>query len=169
MPATATTRAPDWRHAAVHGDRRAQHAPRAAAARHAERPRFGRGRLGRRRRPRPAATRATRVERLAQPAHRQHATARHLAGRRHQDVEVARQLHVLEAVVEHVHGGAELALGEHAGQVAIRRTTTTTAPGTARASISGSSPARVDVGEHARAVGDDDRRRRRDRGGRSRG
>ena len=40
---------------------------------------------------------------------------------RDQHVEIPRQLEMLKPIVEDVHGGAELLLGEHAGQVTIRR------------------------------------------------
>ena len=83
-----------------------------------------------------------RAERLAQAAAGQRLVA--FVGRgHHREIDVAGEGQVLEAVVEQVDGGAEAALGEGAGPEAIRDSTKTPAPGTPRASISGSSPARA--------------------------
>ena len=65
--------------------------------------------------------RAAASHRLAQPAHRHHPAIRNLTNRRHQHVQVSRQLDVLKAIVEDVDRAAELLLGERAGQIAIGR------------------------------------------------
>ena len=61
---------------------------------------------------------ARRVERLAQPAGRQRPILQIVVGDQ-QQIDVARQLEMLKAVVEQVDGGAELVLGEAAGEIAI--------------------------------------------------
>ena len=55
------------------------------------------------------------VQRLAQAAGRQHLTMQHVVQRQQHQVGVACQLHVLEPVVEHVHGAVEFLLGHLAG------------------------------------------------------
>ena len=78
-------------------------------------------------------------QRLAQTAGRQHPIAEILRAR-NQQVHVALQPQVLKTIVEQVDRRAERALGDAAGYVSIGATSTGT-PGSARASISGSSPA----------------------------
>ena len=122
MPATTNTRASDGTttESRVAGDaaRRADRARHAEHRRDAERAAdaLGRGvvaggdqrRIGRRRR----------VERFAQAAGRQRPILQIVFGDE-QQIDVARQLEMLKAVVEQVDGRAEAALGEAAGQIAI--------------------------------------------------
>ena len=60
-----------------------------------------------------------RVARFPQASSWKHAPVRNLTGCRHQHVEISRQGEVLKPVVEHVDGGTELTLREHAGQVPV--------------------------------------------------
>jgi hypothetical protein len=63
------------------------------------------------------------VHGLPQCPHRDHAPTRDLANRRHQHIEIPRQLDVLKPVVEDVHRAAELSLRQRAGQMSIGRHT----------------------------------------------
>ena len=98
----------------------AQHSLRATGEADTERPALGGRGAGRRAHHDQHVRASGGVLRLAQPARRQHAAARDFSRCRHQHVEIARQAEMLKPVVQQVHGGAELPLGEHARQVAIR-------------------------------------------------
>ena len=109
------------------------------------------------------------VTRLAQAAERNHAPVRNLANRRDEDVEVARQLEVLKAVVEEVHRAAELSRRARRRDTdPATRTRSRRAPG-APASSARRRPA-IDGGDRT-ATSDRTRRprRRRHPPGRSRG
>ena len=61
-----------------------------------------------------------RIARLPKPSERNHAPIRNLADRRHENVELARQLEVLEAVIEEVNITTEL-FSQHAAEIPIGR------------------------------------------------
>ena len=102
-------------------DRRAKRSRDATRLRDPQRPRFRRRRARRGIRHDQKMRARGRIHRLAQPPDRNHAAIRNLADRRHQDVEVARQLEMLKPVIEDVDGAAELLLGERAGEMTIGR------------------------------------------------
>jgi hypothetical protein len=96
---------------------------------------------------------ANRPERLAQAAAWQRAVVL-VGGRNDSEVDVALEPQVLEAVVEHVDGGAEAALGEGAGPEAIRADEDAgpgDAPGQHQRLVAGPGQ----VGQGADAVADD--------------
>ena len=91
-------------------------------------------------------------QRFAQPARRKDAIGQVFL-RDQQKIDISSQREVLKSVVQQVHCGAQLALGQPACEYRSAATSTAT-PGSARASISGSSPAVIEPGEDRRAVGD---------------
>ena len=131
---------------------------RDARSKCAGQPAAGSRRFRRRRRPGPRAARRPRRAASSgsrsRPAGSTAAVDVLVAGE--QQIDVARQLEMLKPIVEQVDRRAEAALGEPAGQVAIRRDEHRRRPAACRASISGSSPARSRSAQTRVAVADDD-------------
>ena len=120
-----------------------------------ERPRFSRRRTGSGVRHHQHLRARGRIDRLTQPAPGDHPPPRNLPHRRHQHIQVARQLQVLKAIVQDMNRATELAFREDAGKVAVWRHADRGAGHLSREHqwlIAGS----IDAGEHPRAVGDHD-------------
>jgi hypothetical protein len=94
------------------------------------------------------------VSGLTQSPSRQHVAGTDLTASGHEDVEIARQLHMLKPVVEDMHGDPERAFGDDARQMAIFADTDDRLrqlTGEHQRLITGA----IDIGEHRVTVGHD--------------